>query len=129
MAVVPALDIQPGQGVLDLCAAPGGKASQMAALLQGQGLLVANDIYPGRMKPLAQNMERMGVTHALAVLEQPHALAKAWPNLFDRILVDAPARERACSAKTKKQLHRGPGKRSDSVLLNNGAFCRLPMPF
>ncbi len=90
MAVVPAMDIQPGQWVLDLCSAPGGKASQIAALLQGQGLLVANDVYPGRMRSLAQNLERMGVIYALAVLEQPHALAKAWPQLFDRVLVDAP---------------------------------------
>lgn len=76
--------------VADLCAAPGGKTSQLAAALQGQGLLVANEFVAARAEILRQNLERMGVTNALVTNEDTARLAAAWPGRFDRVLVDAP---------------------------------------
>lgn len=84
------LDVQPGMWVADLCAAPGGKTSQLAAALQGQGLLVANEFVAARAEILRQNLERMGVTNALITNEDTAHLVAAWPGRFDRVLVDAP---------------------------------------
>lgn len=84
------LDVQPGMWVADLCAAPGGKTSQLAAALQGKGLLVANEFVANRAEILRQNLERMGVTNALITNEDTARLAAAWPGRFDRVLVDAP---------------------------------------
>ena len=71
MAPAVLLDAQPGELVLDLCAAPGGKSTQIAAALQGRGLLVCNEINPGRAKILARNIERLGITNALVLQETP----------------------------------------------------------
>ena len=90
MAPAVLLDAQPGELVLDLCAASGGKSTQIAAALQGQGLLVCNEINPGRAKILARNIERMGITNALVLQETPQRIAAAFPHCFDRVLVDAP---------------------------------------
>ena len=90
MAPAELLDIQPGQRVLDLCAAPGGKSTQIAGKLAGRGLLVCNEIQPKRAQILAQNIERMGVANALVTNEHPKNLAARFPGYFDRILVDAP---------------------------------------
>jgi len=90
MAAAEILDPRPGEWVLDLAAAPGGKASHLAARLQGQGVLVANDIVRKRTSVLAMNLERMGVTNALITNETPERLAERWPELFDAVLVDAP---------------------------------------
>jgi 16S rRNA C967 or C1407 C5-methylase (RsmB/RsmF family)/NOL1/NOP2/fmu family ribosome biogenesis protein len=80
----------PGEVVLDLCAAPGGKASQMAARMNGRGALVANEIEFSRAKALSGNLERMGVRNAAVVSESPERLAEKWPETFDAVLVDAP---------------------------------------
>ena len=80
----------PGERVLDLCAAPGGKATQLAAALSGEGLLVANEIHPARASILSQNMERMGVKNAVVVNATPAELSKKFPAFFDKIVVDAP---------------------------------------
>lgn len=90
MSAVQALDPKPGERILDLCAAPGGKSTQIAGRMQGKGLLVANEIIPSRAKILSQNIERMGVTNALVCNETPQRLASRFPAFFDRILVDAP---------------------------------------
>ena len=84
------VDAQPGQQVLDLCAAPGGKTSQLAAALAGQGVLLANEFVAARADVLRQNLERMGVTNAIVTNEDTARLAAAYPGQFDRILVDAP---------------------------------------
>ena len=81
---------EPGERVLDLCAAPGGKTTQLASALQGRGLLVANEIHPARATVLSQNVERMGIRNALVTNESPQALAKRFPSFFDKIVVDAP---------------------------------------
>ena len=76
--------------VADLCAAPGGKTSQLAAALAGHGVLLANEFVAARADVLRQNLERMGVTNAIVTNEDTARLAAAYPGQFDRILVDAP---------------------------------------
>ena len=90
MTAVSVLDPQPGEKVLDLCAAPGGKSTQIAALMQGEGLLVANEPIPSRAQILSRNVERMGVRNAVVTSAYPQELAAHFPAFFDRILVDAP---------------------------------------
>lgn len=90
MAVVELLDPRPGEKILDLCAAPGGKSTQIAGRMGGQGLLVANEVIPSRAKTLSRNIERMGVANAYVLNETPQRLSACFPEFFDRILVDAP---------------------------------------
>ena len=90
MAPVACMDIKPGEKVLDLCAAPGGKSTQIAAKLKGQGLLVTNDNNVERVKALVWNMEHWGATNAVVTNETPERLAGVFPSYFDKILVDAP---------------------------------------
>lgn len=90
MAVAEALDIRPGQLVLDLAASPGGKATHIAALLRGEGTLVANEVVPSRIKPLGENLERLGATNVVLTNEEPARLADRLGPAFDRVLLDAP---------------------------------------
>lgn len=90
MAAVELLDPQPGECVLDLAAAPGGKATHIAARMQGQGLLVANEIHPKRAWELAGNLERWGARNAAITNETPERMAERFPGFFDRVLADAP---------------------------------------
>ena len=90
MAPAGLLEVQPGEHVLDLCAAPGGKSTQLGAAMKGQGLLVCNEINPSRAKILSENVERMGIVNALVTNETADRLAAVFPNYFDKILVDAP---------------------------------------
>lgn len=90
MAVTELLDPQPGEKILDLCAAPGGKSSHIASRLKGKGFLLSNEIHPARAKILSQNMERMGVSNGVVVNEEPSRLAAVFPEFFDGIVVDAP---------------------------------------
>ena len=90
MAPVALLDPKPGERVCDLCAAPGGKTTQIAGRMLGQGFLVCNEINPKRAKVLSRNIERMGVANALVTNEHPGTLASRFPGFFDRVLVDAP---------------------------------------
>ena len=90
MSAVPFLEACPGERILDLCAAPGGKSTQIAAAMRGEGLLICNEIHPARAAILSENIERMGVRNALVLNETPDRLADRFPGFFDRILVDAP---------------------------------------
>ena len=90
MAPVALLDPQPGEKVCDLCAAPGGKTTQIAGRMRGEGFLLCNEINPKRAKILSRNIERMAVPNALVTNEHPGNLAKRFPGFFDRVLVDAP---------------------------------------
>ncbi len=90
MAVASLAGVLPGQRVLDLCAAPGGKSTHLASFLQGRGLLVSNEIHPARAKILSQNIERMGIMNAVVTNEPPQRLAERFPLYFDVVVVDAP---------------------------------------
>ncbi|MBO4419908.1 MAG: RsmB/NOP family class I SAM-dependent RNA methyltransferase [Oscillospiraceae bacterium] len=90
MAPAELLDPQPGERVLDLCAAPGGKTTQLAGKMAGRGLLVCNEIHPKRAAVLSSNVERMGIANALVLNEHPARLAERFAGYFDRVLVDAP---------------------------------------
>lgn len=89
-SAVIALDPGSGERVLDLCAAPGGKSTQIAARMAGRGILVCNEIHPARARILSENVERLGVRNAVVTNETPDRLAVRFPGFFDRILVDAP---------------------------------------
>ncbi len=90
MAPVSLLDPKPGERICDLCAAPGGKSTQIAGHLLGEGFLLCNEINPKRAKILSRNIERMGVANALVTNEHPATLARRFPGFFDRVLIDAP---------------------------------------
>lgn len=90
MVSVGALEPKGGERILDLCAAPGGKSSQIAALMGGEGLLVSNEPEPSRAKVLASNLERLGMGISPVTNAYPDALAKRWAGYFDGVLCDAP---------------------------------------
>jgi len=90
MAPVTLLDPQPGERVCDLCAAPGGKTTQIAGKMAGEGFLLCNEINPKRAKILSRNIERLGVANALVTNEHPQTLADRFTGFFDRVLIDAP---------------------------------------
>lgn len=91
-AMAPArfLPVDPGNRVLDLCAAPGGKSTELGVRLCGEGLLWANDISSSRARALLRNLERFGIPNLCVSAETPERLAGLYPSYFDRILVDAP---------------------------------------
>jgi len=91
-AMTPAsrLPVEEGDVVLDLCAAPGGKATELAAKLRGSGLLIANDISAKRAKALLKNIELFGVENSFIVTEYPQKLGQYFEGFFDKILIDAP---------------------------------------
>ncbi len=90
MIVGTAAAAKPGEKVLDLCAAPGGKSTQLAAQMRGKGLLVTNEIFPKRAKILSENIERWGVSNAIVTNHAPAELVPHFSGFFDRIVVDAP---------------------------------------
>jgi NOL1/NOP2/sun family putative RNA methylase len=90
MAVAETLHPQPGDRILDLAAAPGGKTTHLACLMAGQGVLVANETHPQRVWELAENLERWGVRHTVLLNETPARLADAFSDYFDKVLLDAP---------------------------------------
>ena len=91
-AMTPAsvLPVKPGDRVLDICAAPGGKSTELAAKLAGSGLLVSNDISNSRAKALLKNLELFGIQNMLVVSEPSNVIAQRFEGFFDKILIDAP---------------------------------------
>jgi len=90
MAVAELLHPKPGERVLDLAAAPGGKTTHLACLMAGQGVLVANETHPRRAWELAENLERWGACHTVLLNETPERLAASFRDYFDKVLLDAP---------------------------------------
>lgn len=90
MCAVPLLDIRPGEVICDMCAAPGGKSTQIAGRMGRRGLLVSNEIIKNRAEVLSSNIERMGVGNCVVTNEDPKDMASLFPCFFDKILVDAP---------------------------------------
>jgi NOL1/NOP2/fmu family ribosome biogenesis protein/precorrin-6B methylase 2 len=90
MSAVALLDPQPGERVCDLCAAPGGKSTQIAGRMMGEGFLLCNEWSPKRAKILSQNIERLGIHNALVTNENVENLSRHLQGYFDRVLVDAP---------------------------------------
>ena len=105
-AMTPAnrLPIEPGDKVLDVCAAPGGKATELGAKLQGQGVLVANDISNSRAKGLLKNIEVFGIGNVLVLSEEPGKIEDYFPEFFDKILIDAPCSGEGMFRKDKKMV-------------------------
>ncbi len=91
-AMTPAsvIPIEPGDRVLDICAAPGGKSTELAAKLNGTGILVSNDISASRAKALLKNLEVFGIDNSLIISEAPYKLSERFEGYFDKILIDAP---------------------------------------
>ena len=91
-AMTPAniLPVNPGDKVLDVCAAPGGKSTELGAKLNGTGLLVSNDISASRSKALLKNIEVNGIGNVVITCEEPGRLVGTFEEFFDKILIDAP---------------------------------------
>ena len=122
-SAVTALNPQPGDRVLDLCAAPGGKSSQIAACLNGEGLLWSNEIVKSRAAVLLSNLERMGVQNAVVSSSRPDVLCPQLAGYFDKVLVDAP-----CSGEGmfRRRSAGHPGmERGACALLRRAAGCHL----
>ncbi|MBQ4268801.1 MAG: RsmF rRNA methyltransferase first C-terminal domain-containing protein [Clostridia bacterium] len=103
MCAAPLLGVKKGEKVLDLCSAPGGKGTQLAAAMQGEGVLVLNEPIFSRAKILSQNAERLGVKNAIVTCAYPKDLAAAFPAYFDKILVDAPCSGEGMFRKNAKE--------------------------
>lgn len=91
-AMTPAmlLPVEPGDRVLDLCAAPGGKSTELGVKLAGKGVLISNDISNSRAKALLKNLELWGISNICVTSETPDKLADVFGPWFDKILIDAP---------------------------------------
>ncbi|MBQ3265510.1 MAG: RsmF rRNA methyltransferase first C-terminal domain-containing protein [Ruminococcus sp.] len=105
MSAVTALRVRPGDKVLDLCAAPGGKSTQIAAELSGTGLLWANEIVRPRAHILLSNIERMGVKNAVVSNMAPETLCTRLEGFFDKVLVDAPCSGEGMFRKDKEAIY------------------------
>lgn len=105
-AMTPAdrLPVEPGERILDLCAAPGGKATELGARLRGEGLLVANDLSASRARGLLKNLELFGIGNLLVLCEEPGRLVTDFREYFDKILIDAPCSGEGMFRKDRKMI-------------------------
>ena len=114
-AMTPAsrLPVEPGERVLDVCAAPGGKATELGAKLSREGVLVANDISSSRARGLLKNLEVFGIGNMLVLSEEPGKLESYFASYFEKILIDAPCSGEGMFRKDKKMVkaweEHGPG--------------------
>ena len=90
MCAAPLLNVTGGERVLDLCSAPGGKGTQLAQKMQGNGIIVLNEINFSRAKILSRNVERLGIKNAIVTCAPPEAIAECFAGYFDKVIVDAP---------------------------------------
>lgn len=90
MSAAPLLQVKAGERVLDLCSAPGGKGTQLAQGMRGEGVIVLNEINFSRAKILSQNVERLGISNAAVISESPDKVCDYFGGYFDKVLVDAP---------------------------------------
>ena len=104
MAAASILSLPKDALVLDLAAAPGGKTTHLASLMQNQGTLIANEIHPKRVWDLAENLERCGVINAVVIQETPEKLAAQFGAIFDLVLVDAPCSGEGMFRKSEKAI-------------------------
>ena len=124
--------VKPGMRVLDLCAAPGGKSSQLAAALAGEGVLFSNEYEPRRAQVLLSNLERMGVTNAVVTCGGTERIARALPEWFDVVLVDAPCSGEGMFRKEPQALERHSQALVEQCaalgagILENAAACCAP---
>jgi 16S rRNA C967 or C1407 C5-methylase (RsmB/RsmF family)/NOL1/NOP2/fmu family ribosome biogenesis protein len=123
MAVGEALDVRPGQRVLDLAAAPGGKTTLVAGRLGAEGVVVANELQRSRVQALADNLDRWGSWRTAVASETVARLAERLPGMFDRVLLDAPCsgeglfrRSPAAAAQWRPAHVRGSAERQRSLL-------------
>jgi 16S rRNA C967 or C1407 C5-methylase (RsmB/RsmF family)/NOL1/NOP2/fmu family ribosome biogenesis protein len=131
LAVAEALDVRPGHRVLDLAAAPGGKATQVAGRLGGHGVLVANEVQRGRVRALADNLDRWGSWRTMLAAETVARLAERLPGAFDRVLLDAPCsgeglfrRNPAAAAQWRPGHVRGNAERQRGLLADAARLVR-----
>ncbi len=105
-AMTPAsrLPVEPGERILDVCAAPGGKATELGAKLKGEGVLIANDISNSRARGLLKNLELFGIGNMMVISEEPGKLVEYFPEYFDKILIDAPCSGEGMFRKDKKMV-------------------------
>lgn len=105
-AMTPAsrIPVEPGERVLDVCAAPGGKATELGAKLKGEGVLIANDISNSRARGLLKNLELFGIGNMMVISEEPGKLVEYFPEYFDKILIDAPCSGEGMFRKDKKMV-------------------------
>lgn len=98
------LPVEPGDRVLDVCAAPGGKATELGAKLNGTGVLAANDLSSSRAKGLLKNLELFGIGNVLVLSEEPGRLVPYFKGYFDKILIDAPCSGEGMFRKDRKMI-------------------------
>ena len=131
LAVGAALDVRPGQRVLDLAAAPGGKTTLAAGRLGDRGVVVANEVQRGRVQALADNLDRWGSARTMLAAETVARLAERLPGAFDRVLLDAPCsgeglfrRNTASAAQWRPGHVRGSAERQRALLADAAALVR-----
>jgi 16S rRNA C967 or C1407 C5-methylase (RsmB/RsmF family)/NOL1/NOP2/fmu family ribosome biogenesis protein len=131
LAVGAALDVRPGQRVLDLAAAPGGKATLVAGRLGGQGVVVANEVQRGRVQALAGNLDRWGSGRTMLAADTVARLAERLSGAFDRVLLDAPCsgeglfrRNPAAAAQWRPGHVRGSAERQRALLADAALLVR-----